>query len=79
MKKRGVFSFVDYSIFNHVLFEKHTKNLTFQIFLGENIFIMFLRIFLLYVFRILFNNDPQQISINSAKKMAKEIVPKHEF
>ena len=27
-----------------------------------------LRNFLLYVFRILFNNDPQQISINSAKK-----------
>ena len=29
-----------------------------------------------HVFRILFNNDPQQISFNSAKKMAKKMVPK---
>ena len=48
---------------------KNRKNLTFQIFWGENIIIHnVLRNFLMYVFRILFNNDPQQISINSARK-----------
>ena len=45
---------------------KNTQNLTtFQIFWGEN---RIHNVFLLYVFIILFNNDPQQISINSSKK-----------
>ena len=54
--------------FNHFLCEKHKKNSTkFQILLNNKISEC-LRNFLLYVFRILFNNDPQQISFNSAKK-----------
>ena len=31
-----------------------------------------------YVFRILFDNDAQQIPINSVEKCLKEMVPKHE-
>ena len=42
------------------------QKMTFQIFLGKNIHV--LRNFLLYVFRILLSNDPQQISFNAAKK-----------
>ena len=46
----------------------HIHTIKFQILLNikkiQNVY----RNFLLYVFRILFNNDPQQISFNSAKK-----------
>ena len=62
-----------------IFWVKNTHNLkTFKIFLGENIDNV-LTNFLRYVFRILFNNDLQQFSFNSAKKMAKKMVPKHYF
>ena len=51
---------------NHFLGEKHTKFDSIK-----NIHNVF-RNFLVCVFRILFNNDPQQISFNSAKKLPRK-------
>ena len=63
----SVFTFVASYIFNDFECEKHNKNLTnFHILLNkknQNVE----RNIPLYVFRILFNNDAQQISFNSAK------------
>ena len=67
MKKRTKsfsFSFVEYYIFNNFVGDKHNNNLaTFQILGGGNIHTV-LRDFLQNVFRILFNNDPQQFLLN---------------
>ena len=57
----------------------HKNRQNFRFLLGENIHNVLIRNVLMYVFRILFNNDSQQITFNSAEKMAKKMVQKHDF
>ena len=54
---------------------KHNNLDRFQISCEQHIFIMFLRNILVHVARV----PVQQISFNSAEKMAKKMVPKQEF
>ena len=69
MKKRTEVFLVLLNIKFLIIFGvKNIKKNDISDFLGWKNIHNVLRNFLLYVFRILFNNDPQQISINSAKK-----------
>ena len=58
-KYTGVFSFVEWHIFNHFCVKNTSKMCTFQIFWGKKIHV--LKNILVYVSKILFNNDAQQI------------------
>ena len=76
----SLFTFVAQYIFNHCLREKHNKNAKkFQILLNKKKSECLNRNFLMYVFRILFNNDPQQISFHSAKKWLRKWYRKKTF